>query len=156
MSAIPQPLQPRLTAMTLDWMPRVLAVEQACYSHPWSRENFESSIRAGYLCQLLVAGPHLLGYTIAMKGFEEVHLLNLTVAPAHQRRGWARHLLDALDAWTVLQGREWVWLEVRRSNTRAIALYETHGFQQVGERAGYYPLSVTAREDAIVMSRRLA
>ena len=155
MSAHPQILQPRLIAMTQDWLPRVLSVEQATYSHPWSRENFESSIRAGYLCQVLAAGPHLIGYTIAMKGSDEVHLLNLTVAPAHQQRGWARFLLESLGNWTRLHGAEWIWLEVRKSNARALKVYEAHGFEVVGERPAYYPLSASAREDAIVMSRRL-
>ena len=43
-----------------------------------------------------MAGDHLLGYFVAMLGVDEAHLLNITVAPAYQRQGWARVLLDAL------------------------------------------------------------
>ena len=45
---------------------------------------------------MLMAGNTLLGYFIAMQGVEEVHLLNITVAPEYQGQGWSRVLLDAL------------------------------------------------------------
>ena len=56
--------------------------------------------------QTLVGDSSLLGYFIAMKGVDEVHLLNLTVAPEHQRQGWARVLLDALALWSRGQGAQ--------------------------------------------------
>ena len=54
-----------------------------------------------------------------MKGVDEVHLLNITVAPALQRQGWAPLMLEALDGWSRAQGAQWLWLEVRASNERA-------------------------------------
>ncbi|MCY1373037.1 ribosomal-protein-alanine acetyltransferase [compost metagenome] len=100
-------------------------------------------------------GRVLLGYLVAMPGVDEVHLLNITVAPAHQRQGWARFMLDALALWSRSQGAQWLWLEVRASNAPARALYEGYGFQQVGMRRGYYPASHFQREDAVVMSLNL-
>jgi [ribosomal protein S18]-alanine N-acetyltransferase len=97
----------------------------------------------------------LLGYFVAMKGVEEVHLLNLTVSPEHQRQGWGRVLLDALAIWSRGQGAQWLWLEVRVSNTRARNVYEQHGFRRVGHRKAYYPASGGVREDAVVMSLKL-
>ena len=101
--------------------------------------------------------PELLGYFVAMKGVDEVHLLNLTVALAWQRQGWARVMLDALGVWSRGQGAQWLWLEVRVSNTRARAVYESHGFRHVGTRRNYYPASPATPkgEDAIVMSLAL-
>jgi len=81
-----------------------------------------------------------------------VHLLNITVAPAHQKQGWARVLLDALALWARGQGAQWLWLEVRVSNERALQVYQTHGFRRVGERKRYYPTPAGQREDAVVMS----
>ena len=81
-----EPLQARFEAMTATWLPAVLRAEQAAYPHPWSERNFLDSLRAGYAAQLLVAAslerPELIGYFVAMKGVDEVHLLNLAVAPA--------------------------------------------------------------------------
>ena len=163
MNALPsfQPLEVRFEAMTHARLPAVLRLEQSAYLHPWSERNFLDSLLAGYQAQLLVAGsaesPELLGYFVAMKGVDEVHLLNITVAPALQRQGWARVLLEALSVWSRGQGAQWLWLEVRVSNTRARSVYESHGFKQVGTRRNYYPASpgLPKGEDAIVMSLAL-
>lgn len=144
-----------LEPLTLGRLDKVLEIEGQAYEFPWSRGNFTDSLASGYAVHLLCAREHLLGYYVAMRGVEEAHLLNLTVAPAFQRQGWARVLLDALALWTRGQGGQWVWLEVRASNTRAQALYQRYGFRSVGQRPGYYPASDGAREDAIVMSLQL-
>ncbi|MBV5293740.1 MAG: ribosomal protein S18-alanine N-acetyltransferase [Curvibacter lanceolatus] len=144
----------RFETLTEAWMDAVLAVEQQAYTHPWSRGNFLDSIRSGYQAQVLVGDDQLIGYFVAMKGVDEVHLLNITVAPAFQRQGWSRVMLDALATWSRGQGAQWLWLEVRVSNTRAHSVYLAHGYQRVGVRKAYYP-AFEGREDAIVMSLKL-
>ena len=162
MNAAFQPLEARFEPMTPDWLPAVLRVEQSAYPQPWSERNFLDSLQAGYQAQLLTAGspekPELLGYFVAMKGVDEVHLLNITVAPAWQRQGWALVMLDALGVWSRGQGAQWLWLEVRVSNARARSVYESHGFRHVGTRRNYYPASAASPrgEDAIVMSLALS
>lgn len=133
----------------------VVRIERLAYEHPWTAGNFTDSLRSGYQAQLLRAGDTLLGYFVAMKGVDEVHLLNITVDPAHQGQGWGRLMLDALALWSRAQGAGWLWLEVRVSNVRAQRIYEHHGFRRVGERKGYYPAVAGRREDAIVMSLKL-
>ena len=133
----------------------VLALERQAHAHPWQRSHFSDSLHSGYQAQMLLAGNTLLGYFVAMKGFEEVHLLNITVAPAYQGQGWARVMLEALSLWVRGQGVSWLWLEARVGNTRAIRVYEAHGFRLVGRRKQYYPAAQGQREDALVMSYRL-
>jgi [ribosomal protein S18]-alanine N-acetyltransferase len=147
--------------LTVEWLDRVLDIENTVYPHPWSRANFEDSIKTGYQMQVLTTENSekldILGYFVAMKGFEEVHLLNITVAEAFQRQGWAKLMLDALAVWSRGQGAAWLWLEVRSSNERALQVYKAHGFKQVSVRLDYYPKGPKAngREDAIVMSLKL-
>ncbi len=133
----------------------MVRIERDAYTHPWSRGNFQDSLRAGYQAQVLAAGDTVLGYFIAMRGVDEVHLLNLTVAPAAQRQGWARVMLDALGLWSRAQGAQWLWLEVRQGNRRARDIYRAHGFQEVGVRKRYYPDAGDRREDAVVMTLAL-
>jgi ribosomal-protein-alanine N-acetyltransferase len=73
------------------------------------------------------------------------------VAPAQQRRGHGRALLQALIGWTRARGDAALWLEVRQSNGGARALYAASGFDEVGLRRGYYPAPRQQREDAVVM-----
>jgi ribosomal-protein-alanine N-acetyltransferase len=139
--------------MQFSDLDRVLAVERAAYSFPWTRGNFIDSLAAGYLAEMLVderAG--LVGYYVAMAGVDEMHLLNLTVAPVHQRRGHSRTLLDALEGRCREGNLATLWLEVRASNARARQVYAQRGFAEVGLRRGYYPAGKAQREDAIVMS----
>lgn len=163
--APPYPLETRFEPLgALDngaLLDAVVAVEQTAYGHPWSRGNFTDALKAGYAAQVLVAGEGstgdtVLGYFVAMQGFEEVHLLNVTVAPAYQRQGWAQVMLEALAIWSRGQGAQWLWLEVRDGNARARHVYERHGFGLVGRRKDYYPDTPSAREDALVMSLKLS
>ena len=129
----------------------VIAIEQVAYSHPWTRGNFRDALASGYWAQCLRVQDELLGHVVAMEGVEETHLLNITVAPARQGQGWAHMMLDALCLWSRRQGAQWLWLEVRESNQRALHVYERYGFRRVGVRKGYYP-DHGRREDAVVMS----
>ena len=149
-------VEAHLEPMTPERLPAVLAVEQRVYSHPWTRGNFTDTLAAGHQALCLLGGDELIGYFVAMRGFEEVHLLNITVAPAHQRQGWALGLLEALVLWARAQGAQWLWLEVRASNMRAQQIYLKRGFARVGLRKAYYPAGHGLREDAVVMSLRLA
>jgi ribosomal-protein-alanine N-acetyltransferase len=159
MSAVLEPLEAQLQPMTESWFEAVQRVEQSAYPHPWTRGNFSDSLRAGYQALVLTGGSgpnaELLGYFVAMKGVDEVHLLNITVAPVHQRQGWARVMLDALALWSRGEGAQWLWLEVRLSNVRAREVYERYGFRHVGSRREYYPAANATREDAVVMSLAL-
>lgn len=141
--------------MRADALADVMHTERAAYQWPWSEGNVRDSIANGHHCQTLRGNQgELLGYFIAMPGVDEVHLLNITVTPAYQRQGWARVMLDALHEWARERAAQWVWLEVRVSNERAIGIYEEYGFRRVGLRKAYYPLNGTQREDAIVMSKQ--
>jgi len=142
----------RFEPLTPERLDAVLRVEQQAYAHPWARRNFEDSLASGYQAQLLLADDTLLGYFVAMKGVDEVHLLNITVARDYQRQGWAQVLLDALALWARGQGAQWIWLEVRMGNARAIRVYEAQGFRRVGQRKNYYPSGPGQHEDALVMS----
>jgi ribosomal-protein-alanine N-acetyltransferase len=151
-SAVLQPVEVRFEPLTNNYLEAVLKLEQQAYAHPWVRANFTDSMASGYAAQLLLADSLVLGYFVAMKGVDEVHLLNITVAPSYQRQGWARVMLDALSIWAKGQGADWLWLEVRVSNLRALQVYHAHGFRRVGLRKNYYPAGDGKREDAVVMS----
>lgn len=137
--------------MQAPWLDAVVAVEQQAHPHPWNRRNFEDALAAGNVAQLLVAGDVLLGYFVAMQVLDEVHLLNITVAPAYQRQGWSRTMLKGLNLWARGHGAQSLWLEARVGNLRALGVYRAHGFAQVGLRKAYYPAAQSQREDAVVM-----
>jgi ribosomal-protein-alanine N-acetyltransferase len=145
---------PRLEAMRPADLDEVMAIENAIYTHPWTRGNFADSLRAGYDCRTWRAEGELVGYFILMSAAGEAHLLNLSVAVRHQRSGHGRALLREAVELARRRGARSLFLEVRPSNAAAQALYQRAGFRRVGVRKGYYP-SHSGREDALVLSLAL-
>jgi [ribosomal protein S18]-alanine N-acetyltransferase len=142
---------PRLRPITVQHLDAVIAIEQTAYAFPWTRGNFIDALAAGYDVQRLELEGEMVGYFVVMAGVEELHLLNLTVAPAWQRQGHARHMLEAIVRLARRARARQVWLEVRGSNERARTVYRRFGFTDIGLRKGYYPAPRGTREDAIVM-----
>jgi ribosomal-protein-alanine N-acetyltransferase len=127
-----------------------MEVEPVLYSHPWTRGNFDDSLKAGYSCWVVECGGALAGYGVLMIGVREAHLLNLSVATGWQRLGIGRMLLDHFVH--IARGGDAVqmFLEVRPSNVAGRRLYAESGFREITIRRGYYP-SRRGREDAILM-----
>jgi len=99
-----------------------------------------------------------------LTGFAVATALNLPDAPSEcelelvlvpqqsRRRGIGGALVRTILAWARDSGATELWLEVRRSNERAIRLYQRCGFVFAGRRPGYY---VDPTEDAVLMRYRL-
>ncbi len=147
--------RPEQRAMLVRDLDTVLRVENSAYGFPWTRGNFIDSLAAGYVAEVLADGPELLGYFVALPGVDELHLLNVTVAPPHQGQGHGQGLLAAVHQHARRLALQRVWLEVRCSNQRAQALYTRLGYRVMGQRRGYYP-ATQGREDAVLMGLELA
>jgi [ribosomal protein S18]-alanine N-acetyltransferase len=145
---------PLFRPMTPADLDRVVAIEEAIYTHPWSRGNFADSMRAGYNCWTLERSGSVIGYGVLMLAADEAHLLNLSIAAEVQRQGYGRDLLDRFMRVARHCGATSIYLEVRPSNLIARDLYRHEGFREIGIRRGYYPARF-GREDAIVMERGL-
>ena len=147
---------PTLRPMIVPELDDVMAIEIASYAYPWSRGNFIDSLAGGYPARVLFdAQDEVLGYFVAMTGVDEMHLLNVTVAPAVQGRGHGSFLICALTTLCRENNAQQLWLEVRQSNERARTLYQRLGFTAVGVRKNYYPAPFSRREDAVVMSLQI-
>ena len=140
---------PLLAAMREQDLAEVMAIEDAIYTHPWTRGNFGDSLRAGYDCRTWRLEGALIGYFILMVAAGEAHLLNLSIAARHQRSGHGSTLLREALELARRRGARSLFLEVRPSNVAAQALYARFGLLRVGVRRGYYPAHF-GREDALV------
>jgi len=154
MNALPRPVAPRLRPMTVRDLDAVSAIEASAYGFPWTRGNFVDSLAAAHIAQVLET-ERVIGYFVALAGVDELHLLNITIAPRLQGQGYGTLLLEAVAARARACGLPRLWLEVRAGNERAQALYLRSGYRVVGRRRGYYPVA-DGREDAILMSRDVA
>ena len=132
----------------------VIAVERASYQFPWSEGIFRDCLRVGYVCRVVTVDDTIIGYGVMSVGAGEAHILNLCVGQFYRCRGVGKRLLTYLIERGVAAGMSEAFLEVRPSNTSAIRLYLSLGFEQVGMRRGYYQ-AVGGREDAAVLKLAL-
>jgi ribosomal-protein-alanine N-acetyltransferase len=132
----------------------VIAVERASYQFPWSEGIFRDCLRVGYVCRVVTVNDTIIGYGVMSIGAGEAHILNLCIGDSYRCRGVGRRLLTYLIDRGAAAGMSEAFLEVRPSNTSAIRLYLSVGFEQVGMRRGYYQ-AAGGREDAAVLKLAL-
>ncbi len=141
-------------AMHEEDIDTVMAIEQRAYPFPWTHGIFRDCLRAGYPMWVALRDGAIVGYGVLSVAVGEAHILNICIDPDVQSRGYGRRLLRVLVRCARAQRAERVFLEVRPSNPRAIALYDDEGFNEIGRRPRYYPAH-HGREDAIVMAMEL-
>jgi ribosomal-protein-alanine N-acetyltransferase len=128
----------------------VVVVEDGSNPHPWSKRLFENELVQPSCRSLVAIAPRaeVVGFATLMVVGGDAHVTNLGVTPPWRRRGVAARLMHRLMGDAAHEGVTDVTLEVRRSNTAAIALYRGLGFAVEGERPRYYPDN---GEDAVIM-----
>ena len=135
--------------MTLADVDQVAVIERNTFSSPWSRASFAREMTSNKVARYLVAavGDTLVGFGGMHIILDEGHITNIAVASPWRGQGIGRMLLEGLMQYASNLGAGYLTLEVRASNTVAIALYESHGFIAVNRRKGYYDNG----EDALLM-----
>ena len=133
---------------------QIAQLERRCFSDPWSENSIRSEL-TGRLSLWVVAldGDTVAGYVGSQSVLGESDMMNVAVHPDFRRQGIAEALVNALVEQLKTIGSHCLTLEVRASNSPAIALYEKLGFEQVGRRPRYYH---NPREDALILRKELA
>ena len=139
----------RIRPASLADVPALAALEQACFSDPWTaagiRETIQYETARTFVAQ---DSGRILGYVMARISGDEGEILDLAVRPEERRRGIARALLASVREALQKGGVREMYLEVRESNRAAIELYRADGFRPVGMRPRYYR---NPPEDALVL-----
>jgi ribosomal-protein-alanine N-acetyltransferase len=145
------PVVERLTS-TAD-LDAVLAIENASFNNPTTREWYESELQRPDVCFVYViriAEARVAGFCAFWKVIDQIHINNLAIHPHFRGRGLGGALLCAVLDEAARLGAPHATLEVRRSNAPARRLYERAGFTTVGVRTSYYTNPI---EDALILSR---
>lgn len=151
MSAILNNPGSRIRPMSILDLDEVIAIEQRAYEFPWTRGIISDCLRVGYCAWCYEQDAQVLGYGVMSVAAGEAHILNLTVQPESQRQGIGERLLKHFMQVARRHDADVLMLEVRPSNTAAIALYRKLGFNEIGVRHGYYP-AAGGREDALLLA----
>ena len=140
--------------MTSHDFPVVLEIENRSYEFPWTEGIFHDCMRFGYSSWVIEIDRKIIGYAVMSMAVQECHILNICIDPKSQSQGIGRRFL--LEILSIAQARkaDTAFLEVRPTNTRALSLYFSEGFNEIGNRRDYYPAKF-GREDAIILAKAL-
>ena len=145
-------LHVRIVPMTADHLDEVAELERICFSTPWSRNMLAEELD-NYLSAFLVAlddNDQVAGYAGLQAVLDEGYITNVAVRPDCRKQGVAGKLLQVFLDFAQANHLAFLTLEVRPSNTAAVALYEKHGFQEAGRRKNYYE---APQEDALLLTK---
>ena len=146
----------RVVPMHPDHLDELERLEKICFSRPWSRNMLAEELEnecAAFLVAEEPATGRVLGYAGVLVVADEGYITNVAVFPEYRRRGVARELIAVFDRFAQGSRLAFLTLEVRPSNTAAIALYRSFGFEEAGRRRNYYELP---KEDALIMTKEYA
>jgi [ribosomal protein S18]-alanine N-acetyltransferase len=142
-----------LHEMETQDIPPVLEIERMSFTEPWSESAFLNELLKSYAFnRVAVKTNRVIGYICVNYILDEGHILNLAVHPDFRRQGIATRLMS--EAIHALKRKEcdYLYLEVRTSNSAAKKFYERFGFGVAGIRKDYY---ISPKEDALIMMGRL-
>ncbi|MFO6297575.1 ribosomal protein S18-alanine N-acetyltransferase [Rahnella selenatireducens] len=140
-----------ISILTPADLPCAFEIEQASHAFPWTEKTLASNQGERYLNLKIMHNDVMAGFAITQIVLDEATLFNIAIDPAFQRQGLGRALLEDVIQQIEKKDVFTLWLEVRASNAKAIALYESLGFNEVSVRRNYYP-AAQGREDAIMMA----
>ncbi len=155
MASVPgkaRPIPYRLVPMDRELVPQIAELERQSFSLPWTEQMLYDELESlNSSCIVAVDGDRrVLGYASLTVAADEGYVNNIAVRRELRRQGLASDLLGVFLRFAQARKLAFLTLEVRPSNLAAIALYEKHGFRQVGRRKNYYD---EPTEDAILMTR---
>lgn len=136
--------------MTIADLDAVVAIEEATFPTPWSKDSFRQELERNVAARYLVAekAGEVIGYGGAWIILDESHITNIAIAESQRGFGYGRMLTEALMQYLANLGAAYATLEVRKSNIRAQNLYKSVGFIELGVRKRYYEDN---NEDALLM-----
>ncbi len=129
----------------------IAALEKECFSEPWSAEAVNESAAEGVMFFVFEENGNIVGYVGLQTVLDEGYITNVAVSRDYRRRGIGKALIEALDQKADDIPLSFISLEVRESNTAAIFLYTSCGYENAGVRKGFYR---NPRENAIIMTKR--
>ena len=142
----------KIVSMDASHLDGMAALEKMCFSAPWSRTMLEEELYNDCAAYIVAEDEkeQVAGYAGLQVILDEGYITNVVVDPARRREHIASQLLQVFFNFAEANHLRFITLEVRPSNTAAIALYEKFGFVEVGRRKNYYE---KPKEDALLMTK---
>jgi ribosomal-protein-alanine N-acetyltransferase len=138
MEAAPSSIRPA----TQEDLPLIAEIERRCHLAPWTEDHFREELAKPYSRVWLLTDDEtdsqMLGYVVFWTLMDEAQILNIVVDLPHRGLGHAKRMLQKVITTVAKTELKRVILDVRKSNTPAIQLYQRLGFTITQVRKGFY------------------
>lgn len=124
--------------MKAEHIPEIAELEKQCFSQPWSENGLAEELENENSHFLVAFCDRLVGYIGVQEICGEAYVTNVAVFENYRKKGIGRALVQAACNGAESRNCEFITLEVRESNSSAIALYESEGFAVAGIRKNFY------------------
>jgi len=143
----------KIVPLSEEHIDGVCEIETESFGDPWNRQFFLELLESPLaVCYAAVTENGVSGYIITYHIHDEIQILNIAVKRSERHKQIATNLFDVIFDYAEAENAEKFTLEVRPSNTGAVALYKKLGFEIDGLRKNYYR---RPNEDAVLMSMRV-
>lgn len=146
-------MQSEIRIASAEDLPAMEALEKESFSDPWPHSAFESELKGDAPSVVAIRGDRLVGFLCRMVGPQEMHVTNIAVRLEFRRQGIGGRLLAYVIELARASDCEWVYLDVRPSNSAALGLYEKYGFKEIFRRRKYY---TKPPEDGLVLALQIS
>ncbi len=137
-------------------LPQIIDLERRANPYPWSEKNFYDSVSGSHICVGVRVANRWIAHAVFSRAAGEAELLILAVHPDWRNKGVAKGIVGTMTE-KLAAFSDTLFLEVRESNSVAINLYDSLGFNCVGTRPNYYPLKdKRGKENALIYALNLA
>ena len=143
----------KIETALLEYLDDILKIENLCFSPPWTEGQLLSEMESEYgIIFAAFDEAKLCAFSVMHLAGDQAELYQIATLPEERGKGIANMLMEKGNVLAKEQNAESIFLEVRVSNAPAIALYEKHGFENLGIRKKYYTDPI---EDAMIMVRKV-
>jgi len=142
------------------YIAQLVAIHKTSFSPGWSVDDFtvHMDLATDNIIDITENGE-ICGFAVTRTAVDQAEILTIVIAPAHQRKGLGRTLLQLAETCVRDNGADIMFLDVAADNVAALKLYKNNGYHQCGLRPGYYRREVDGkigRIDAVLYKKHLA
>lgn len=133
----------KLTINDVDYIEQIFNLEKDIFKNSaFSKESTENLVKAdnSFIYAYLI-DEKICGYLMVLDSIDVYEILAIATVEEYRNKGIAQELLDKIKT-------KDIFLEVRKSNEKAINFYKKNNFKQISIRKGYYS---DPTEDAVIM-----
>lgn len=139
----------KIRNMTIYDIDKIVEIEKEIFKSPWSYDSFVNILNNEYTHYFTVAiSDMIIGYFGLLIILDECQIYNIGIVKNERNNGYGNEIMNFIINFCIKTKVEYITLEVREYNFKAIHLYDKFGFKKISRIKDYY---TNPSEDGLLM-----